>query len=149
MEIYMKNKRKSSKRQEGEATFMTCMKSSALATVYCSLSAIVLLVIFAAISLCFEDPLSVARYSACSILFLTAFACGIVSRTLCRSYTIPCGIISGGLLFVLTLAAYFIYKEGDNSVYGILVRLALPLMSVLGAFATSYKRQKRHRRKRF
>ena len=144
----MKNKRKSQKRQESDVTFGVCLKLSALSTLCCFGSSLLLLAVLAAISLCFEDPLGTARYGACAVLFLSAFACGLVSRSLCRSYTLLCGILSGAIFFLLTLAVYFVYPKGDNAVYGILMRLALPIMAILGAFAASYKRQRKRRRKR-
>ena len=143
----MKNKRKSTKRQDNEVTLGSCVKLSALSSLCCSLASFVALALLAAIALCFEDPLMAARYGACAILFLSAFFCGIVSRGLCRSYTLICGILSGTFLFVLTLALYFAYPKGDNTAYGILMRLALLPMSVLGSLAASYKRQRKHRKK--
>ena len=144
----MKTKTKALKREEKEATFARCLCLSLISTLVCAIGALLPITLLAAITLFFEDPVSVARHGACAVLYLVAFVCGAVSRVLCRSYTLLCGAFSGTMLFLLTLLLACIYPAGDSLAYSFALRLALPLMSVLGALAVSYERPKRRRRKR-
>ena len=144
----MKNKSKALKNIEKEQGIGDCVRASAIGTVVCCMASVLLILVLGALSLCFEDPMSAARHGACAILFLSAFMCGCVSRIICHSYTLLCGVLSGLLFFLLTLALCFIYPFGESTVYSVLIRLALPLMSVLGAFASSYGKTKKRRRKR-
>ena len=143
----MKNNRKKTKRFESEATLVSCLRCSAIGACACMVASTVLLLIFGAISLCFEDPLSSARLFAFLILYVSSFSCGCVSRALCRSYTLPCGLISGVLFAFAVFLTSFLYRGSESVFLSALYYLTLPVFSFLGALVASYKPSKRRRRK--
>lgn len=102
-------------------------------------SAVLLLLAFAALSVSAEDPLSLVKPLSLVALGLASVVCGVASSCLNRRSELPCyllGSISGAVLVVILFSLSFVSIESGTPMSGTLkasVYGGVVVLSLLGA----------------
>lgn len=116
------------------------------------LLAAVLIPLFAAVSLCAEDPIPLAAALGRVSLMLVAPALGIAAARFSGTSPVVCALSGAlsGVLFLLPTAALSLLpipEAGGSFGTGFFLSLSLPLLSCVFAL-TARRRERRHRRRR-
>ena len=151
----MQNKKTSPSRQ-GRAVRKTERPQSLFAMMKCVLLALPLTVLLGALLLSFStalllltpNPIQYTLLPGILCLYLTAFAGGaLTTRFYGRRAPVLCGLMQGlALLLCFGVPTLFLQRESANTAVTLLLRLLIPIISLLGAFFTARKRKTRYRR---
>ena len=151
----MLNRKKSPSRQgralrniERPQSFTAMMKCVLLALPFTVLLGALLLCTLTALLLLTKNPIHYTRPLGILCLYLTAaFGGMLATRLYARRAPLLCGLTLGLLLMLcLGVPALFLLHSGTNAAMALLMRLAIPLASLLGAFFAARKRKMRRHR---
>ena len=114
------------------------------------ITAVLLALVFAGVSLLFEDTSTAAKYFGFATLYISALVGGFFAQKRCKGAPFAVGLISGVVLFatvsVLSLVIPFDFSSGWSPLTSWLLRLPVIVLSVAGALLAEYKPKKRRRR---
>lgn len=139
-----------SSRQE-ESPLLRLFRSSLMGLLTFGGSSLVLLLITALICLKLSDPDTVMLPLATACSFLSAMLGGFAAVRCHGEGAIPVGLLTGGILFLLTLlAAACLPADASGALSGsmsVILRLFLPIFSTLGALlgVNLKSKKKKHR----
>ena len=136
-------------RERGAVSLIKC---SLMGLGFSLVVALVLWFVASAIAYANNDPDSVAGGLGLATIYLAGFAGGFFAVKMNRESALLCGLVCGGLLFLVTLFVSVIFSRSYSSNYSLIVsagmRAVIILFSVFGAFAGLHRKPSRHRRKR-
>ena len=148
---YAKNNNRK-KREAGAAGTVSFVKSSFIG-VGVSL-ALGLVLLFAATFIAYlrEDPDSIIGILGLAIVYAISLIAGFISVRLNKGGIFMCGALCGALILVLFLVISFLFESSYDSSYSfilkIIMRGAIPFMSVMGAYAGAQRKAPRRRKRK-
>ncbi len=124
-------------------------KSALLALPLALVLGLLLLLLTTAILLATKDPIRYHTVAGLAVLYLTALLGGFSAARICgRQFPLLCGLLTGaGLLFLFTVPTLFVSGTvSELGTYGLLLRLPVLPLSLLGAFLSCRKKAVRRGR---
>ncbi len=118
---------------------------SALAAAACCLFALLLCLLFAAAASSLDDPTAHLALYGEIVFAVTMLLCGFVGAKLAPDARFLCGMLAGGILLLLTIAASFAFGGGNFAKSAVLCGIGVFLAAVgalLGAKEPKRKRRK-------
>ena len=143
-------RRRRSAPREDDRVLPAMAKSVLFALLGSLLAGLLLLLIFTAVLLTTKDPDRYRPIAGMAALYLTAALGGMLaSRIYGRRAPVLCGLFEGLALFLLfTVAALCVPGDGGNRALAFLLRLLVIPASLLGAWLTTKKAERRGRPRR-
>ena len=129
------------------------LKSSLFATLGGIACAIVLISAASAVAYGLPDPAPLIAPLGIAALMPSMFTCGFIAAKKVKEAPMLCGIVSGGVMTLVTIIAGVIFKGLPTSNYAFWQSACLHgasiLFSILGAFAGNVKRKQKRKKHRF
>lgn len=147
---YAEKKGRKKLRSEDTPPLVSVFKSSLTGFIAALVSALVLWIAASAIAYANDDPDSVVGALGLGVIYISALIGGFVAVRHNKKDALLCGIVSGAMLslFFFIISLFF---EDSSSSYSFLIELmlrgAMLLMSVFGAFAGLHRKDKRRKRR--
>ena len=146
---YTEKKVRKKGRGEDLPPLTAVFKSSLIGFGAAVVSALVLWVVASLIAYACDDPDSVVGALGLSVIYLSALIGGFVAVRYNKKDALICGMLSGAMLTLLFFVISLLFE--DNSSYSLLTELllrgAMMLMSVFGAFAGLHRKDRRRKRR--
>lgn len=140
----MKTKRKNA--PSAILTFVSALQGLAASLV----TAVLLALILAGVSLIFKDTSKMAKYFGFATLYVSALVGGFFAQKRSGGAPFVTGLLCGTLLFALiSVLSYIVpmdFSSGWPPLVSWLLRLPAVALAVFGAFLAEYKPKKRRRR---
>ncbi len=147
---YSERKSRKKGRSEDAPPLVSVFKSSLMGFAAALASALVLWIAASAIAYANDDPDSVVGALGLGVIYISALIGGFVSVRQNKKDALLCGIVSGAMLALCFFVISLFFADGSSS-YSFLIELilrgAMLLMSVFGAFAGLNRGNKRRRRR--
>ena len=140
----MKTKRKNA--PSAILTFVSAFQGLAASLI----TAVVLALIFACVSLLFKDTSKVVKYFGFATLYVSALVGGFFAQKRSGGVPFVTGLLCGGLLFALISVLSYVlpidFSSGWPPLVSWLLRLPAVALAAFGAYLAEYKPKKRRRR---
>lgn len=147
---YAKNNSRK-KREAGSADGLSFVKSSFIGVGVSLAFGLAFLLASTFIAYLREDPDSMVGMLGLVIVYAVSLIAGFISVRVNKGGIFMCGVLCGVLILVLFWGISFLFDSSYDSSYSfivkIIMRCAIPFMSVMGAYAGA-QRKSSHRRKR-
>lgn len=147
---YAEKKGRKKPRSEDSPPLVSVFKSSLLGFAASLVSALVLWIAASAIAYANDDPDAVVGTLALGVIYLSALIGGFASVRYNKKDALLCGVSGGAMLAVFFFIISLFFGDSSSS-YPFLIELmlrgAVVLMSVFGAFAGLHRKDKRRKRR--
>jgi hypothetical protein len=128
------------------------IKSSFIGVGIALLLAVPLWILASVITYLNDDPDSIAGVLGLAVVYISSLAAGVFSVRINCGGALACGGLSGFLMMVLFLTVSLLFDASYDSGYGfvmsVLLRGAIVLMSIFGAYAGAQRKKSRYGRRR-
>lgn len=145
-------KRTRKKREGASAETTSFVKSSFVGVGIALLLAVPLWILASVFTYLNDDPDSIAGVLGLAVVYIASLAAGVFSVRINRSGALACGLLSGILMMLLFLAVSLLFDAQYDSGYGfalcVVLRGAIVLMSIFGAYAGAQRKKSRYGRRR-
>lgn len=147
---YAEKRARKKGRSEDMPPLVSAFKSSLTGFAAALVSSLILWIAASAIAYANDDPDSVVGALALGVIYLSALTGGFVAVRYNKKDALLCGLLSGAMLAVFFFIISLFFGESPSS-YSVFVELmlrgAMLLMSVFGAFAGLHRKDRRRKRR--